>query len=220
VGGCVGWFGSELERADDQPAGVDYGGLVRYLVRFVGRQLLHRWRAFTFGDDWCVCGYGDDRYRRSDCHGGVVSVQYSVSNGLTALAAATAKSIVEINPGASIPAELVALDVSSSYLTSGTPISLLVELGTASATGTGSSYTPKKFGQAVGTALSTVKINDTVEPTSFVTAVAWEIVLPSGPFCYQWPLGREYFLAISTVNVVRLTASAICSVIVNAIFEE
>jgi hypothetical protein len=149
-----------------------------------------------------------------------VSVQYSVSNGLTALAAATAKSIVEINPGSSIPAELVALDVSSSYLTSGTPISLLVELGTASATGTGSSYTPKKFGQAVGTALSTVKINDTVEPTSFVTAVAWELVIPAGPFCYQWPLGREYFLAVSSVNVVRLTASAVCSVIVNAIFEE
>jgi hypothetical protein len=149
-----------------------------------------------------------------------VSVQYSVTNGLTALAAATAKTLIEINPGSSIPAELVALDVSSSYLTTGTPVSLLVELGTASATGTGSSYTPKKFGQAVGTALSTVKINDTVEPTSFVVAVAWEIVLPAGPFCYQWPLGREYFLAVSSVNAIRFTASAVCSVVTNAIFEE
>jgi hypothetical protein len=109
-----------------------------------------------------------------------VSVQYSVTTALTALAAATAKSMIEINPGSSIPAELIALDVSSSYSTAGTPLTLLVELGIASATGTGSSYTPKKFGQAVGTALSTVKINDTVEPTSFVTSIAWELVIPAG----------------------------------------
>jgi hypothetical protein len=149
-----------------------------------------------------------------------MSVQYSVSNGLTALAAATAKSIIEINPGSSLPGELISLDVSSSYLTSGTPISLLVELGVASATGTGTGFTPKRMGAAAGTALTTAKINDTVEPTSFVASFGWEIILPSGPFCYQWPLGREFYLAVSTINVIRLTASAICSVIANAVFEE
>lgn len=149
-----------------------------------------------------------------------MAVQYSVTTGLTALVAATAKTMIEINPGASIPVELCQLDVSSSYATAATPLTLLVELGTTTGTGTGSAYTPKRFGQSVGTALSTVKINDTVEPAGFAAVLAWELVLPTGPFSYLWPLGREYFMPTSTFNAIRLTASAIASVIVNAVFEE
>jgi hypothetical protein len=122
-----------------------------------------------------------------------MTVQYSASSGANSFTAA-AHTAIEINPGSSLPAELIAMDVSSPYLTTGTPISVLVELVSNTASGTGSSYTPKKFGQAVGTALSTTKINDTVEPSTPTVVMGWELVFPAGPFSYQWPLGREYFL--------------------------
>jgi len=128
--------------------------------------------------------------------------------------------MVEINPSANVPAELISLDVSSSYVTSATPITLLVELVSYATTGTGTTYTPKRYGQAVGTAQSTVKINDTIEPATPTVVAGWEIILPGGPFSYQWPLGREYLLTTSSVNGIRCTASAVCSVIVNATIEE
>lgn len=146
--------------------------------------------------------------------------QYSVTTGLTALAAATAKTMIEINPGANTPVELIGMDVSSSYLTSGTPVSLLVELVSYAASGTGTAYTPRRYGQAVGVATSTAKINDTVEPSTPTVVQGYELILPGGPFPWLWPAGREYFLSVSTFNGIRLTASAVCSVIVNAVFEE
>ncbi|MGZ6852442.1 MAG: hypothetical protein ACXVGC_00005, partial [Mycobacteriaceae bacterium] len=66
-----------------------------------------------------------------------MTAQYVINTGLTALTAATAKTLVEINTGANTPTELIALKVSSSYLTTATPITLTVELGTTTATGTG-----------------------------------------------------------------------------------
>jgi len=50
---------------------------------------------------------------------------------------ATAKTMVEMNPGANLPAELISVDISSSYATSATPITLLVELMAYTGTGTG-----------------------------------------------------------------------------------
>jgi hypothetical protein len=148
-----------------------------------------------------------------------VTVQYSVSTGANSFTAA-AHTAIEINPGSSMPAELVAMDISSPYLTSGTPISVLVELVSNTASGTGTGYTPKKFGQAVGTALSTTKINDSVEPSTPTVVMGWELVFPAGPFSYQWPLGREYFLGVSTFNAIRVTPSATITLVVNAVFEE
>ncbi|MGZ4555720.1 MAG: hypothetical protein ACXVXZ_08235 [Mycobacteriaceae bacterium] len=154
-----------------------------------------------------------------------MTAQYAIQTGLTALTAATAKTLVEINTGANTPTELIALKVSSSYLTSATPITLTVELGTTTATGTGTAFTPKRTGQAVGVAQSTVKINDTVEPTGFTVVDAWDLTLPGDRIDYLWPLGREYFLGpmtsgTSALNAIRVTASAACSVRVTAWIEE
>lgn len=149
-----------------------------------------------------------------------MSVQYSVTSGLTALSAATAKTLIEMNPDSSTPAELIALTVSSSYLTVATPASLLVELGTATGTGTGTSFTAKRMGAAQGTADTTCKINDTVEPSSITVLHAWDLVLPGDRLDYIWPLGREFMLQASTFNVIRLTASAALSARVTAWFEE
>lgn len=150
-----------------------------------------------------------------------MTAQYAVTTGLTALTAATPKTLIEINPNANTPAELIALTVSSSYLTSATPLSLTVELGTATATGTGTSFTAKKVGQSVGTSSATLKINDTVEPSTFVAVHAWDLVLPGDRLDYLWPLGREFFLGTSTINVIRVTSSAgTPSVRATAWFEE
>lgn len=149
-----------------------------------------------------------------------MTAQYAVTTGLTALSASTAKTMVELNMDSSTPGELISLTVGSSYLTSATPVTLLVELGTTTATGTGSSFTPKRLGQAQGTADATVKINDTVEPTGFAAVVAWDLVLPGDRLDYLWPLGREYFLGTSTLNAIRLTASAAVSCRVSLSFEE
>lgn len=149
-----------------------------------------------------------------------MTVQFSATNGLTALVATTAKTMIELATTANTPAELISLDVSSSYLTSATPLTLLVELVNYTATGTGTTYTGRKYGQAIGAAQTTVKINDTVEPSTPTIIAGWELIIPSGPFSYQWPLGREYLLSTSTFTGIRLTASAICSAIVNLTYEE
>lgn len=133
-------------------------------------------------------------------------VQYSVTTGLTALVAATAKTMIEVATTANTPAELVALSVSSSYLTTATPLTLTVELGTYSATGTGTAYTPKRVGAAAGASTSTAKINDTVEPAGFTQFHAWDLTLPGDRLDYQWPLGREYMFIPSAFNGIRLTA--------------
>lgn len=142
--------------------------------------------------------------------------QYSVTTGLTALTAATAKTMIEINPDANTPGELIAITVSSSYLTTATPIGLQVELCTYSATGTGTTSTIKRVGQGVGTATFASKVNDTVEPAGAAVIHGWDLVLPGDRLDYLWPLGREYFLNTSTFNGIRLTATAVASCRVTA----
>lgn len=135
-----------------------------------------------------------------------MSAQYSVTTGLTALTAATAKTMIELTSTANTPGELIALSVSSSYITTATPLTLTVELGTYTATGTGTTYTPKRVGTGVGSAQTTAKINDTVEPTGFTSIHVWDLTLPGDRLDYQWPLGREYFLATSAINGIRITS--------------
>lgn len=145
--------------------------------------------------------------------------QYAIPSGAVSLSASTAKTAIELTMGGNTPGEVISLDVSSSYVTAGTPIDLLVELGTITATGTGTSKTPIRMGSASGTASDTAKVNDSVEPTGFSQILAWDLVIPSGPWCYQWPLGREFYLATSNLYAVRFTASASCTVRANLVYE-
>jgi hypothetical protein len=82
----------------------------------------------------------------------------------------------------------------------------IVDICTYTATGTGTAYTPKKHGQAVGTAETTAKVNMTVEGAG--VAVLWSEVY-ANPFTFriQYPLGRELFHAVSTVMGIRLNPS-------------
>lgn len=145
-----------------------------------------------------------------------MAVQYVITTGKTALVAATAKTVIEGSSTANVPPEWISLDVSFDG-TSGTPV--LIELLTFSTTGTGTGYTPKKYGQAVGVAASTWKINDTVEPSTPTVLLAW-LVSPASGLFYQWPLGRELFHPVSTVQAIRLTAPAVVNYIANLTIEE
>lgn len=84
----------------------------------------------------------------------------------------------------------------------------VVEFVTFAATGTGTGYTPKRHGTAIGTAVSTWKVNMTVEGTT--AAVVWGEAY-ANPFTLrlQYPLGREFLHPASQVMGIRLTPSVI-----------
>lgn len=147
-----------------------------------------------------------------------MTVQYAVTTGAVALTAATAKTVVEVTTTANVPCEWISVDIMFDGVTA-TAVPVRVDFCTYAATGTGTAYTPKRLGQAVGSPASTVKINDTVEPTTPVILFSWYISPTSG-LLYQWPLGRELFHNVSTIQGIRLTAPAGVNAIVNLGIEE
>lgn len=147
-----------------------------------------------------------------------MTVQYTVTTGSTALVAATAKTMIELSSSANVPAEWIACDITFNGVTA-SAVPVTVDFCTYTATGTGTTYTPKRFGQALGTAATTAKINDTVEPSTPTVLFSW-FIPPTSGVQYQWPLGRELFQGTSVVQGIRLTAPAIVNAIVNLTFEE
>jgi hypothetical protein len=148
-----------------------------------------------------------------------LATQYVVTTSNIALAAATAKTVVEgVTDVNGPPPEWVALDITFDSVTA-TAVPVRADFCTYAATGTGTAYVPKRMGQAVGVARSTWKINDTVEPTTPVILFSWWIP-PTTGLMYQWPLGRELFHPTSTVQGLRLTAPAAVNAIVNLTIEE
>jgi hypothetical protein len=147
-----------------------------------------------------------------------MAVQYTITTGTVALSAATARTVIEGSTTANVPSEWIALDISFDGVTA-TAVPVRVDLCTYTATGTGTGYTAKRLGQAIGTAQSTFKINDTVEPSTPTILLSW-LIPPTGGLFYQWPLGRELFHNVSTVQGIRLTAPAAVNAIVNLTIEE
>jgi hypothetical protein len=147
-----------------------------------------------------------------------VAVQYIITTGTVALAAATAKTVIELTSNANLPPEWIAVDITFDGVNA-SAVPVKADFCTYTATGTGTAYTPKRFGQALGTASTTAKINDTVEPTTPVVLFSWYLPPTSG-ISFQWPLGRELFQAVSIVQGIRLTAPAAVNAIVNLTIEE
>ncbi len=133
-------------------------------------------------------------------------VQFDISSGTvtTGFTASVARTMIEGVSTANVPPEWCEYFVSNQAATGYT----IVEFCTYAATGTGTVYVPKRHGQAVGVAASTWKVNDTVEPTTPV--VVWAEVY-ANPFSLriQYPLGREFFHAVSTVQGIRVTPSVV-----------
>lgn len=147
-----------------------------------------------------------------------MTVQYVISTSNVALTAATAKTVIEGVSTANVPLEWIAVDITFDGVTA-TAVPVRVDFCTYAATGTGTANTPKKLGQAQGNAQSTWKINDTVEPTTPTILFSW-YVPPTSGLQYLWPLGRELFHGVSTVQGIRLTAPATVNAIVNLVIEE
>lgn len=147
-----------------------------------------------------------------------MTVQFVTHSGPVALAAATAKTVVVGTTTANTPCEWIACDITFDGVTS-TAVPVLAEFVTYATSGTGTSTTPGRLGQAIGAAQTTWKVNNTVEPTTPVVLFSW-LIPPTSGLWYQWPLGRELFHNVSTNMGVRLTAPAAVNVRVNVTSEE
>lgn len=149
-----------------------------------------------------------------------MATQYSVSTGSISLVAATAKTCIELPTSATAGLTVIGLELSFSHTAAS---SCVVEWGTFVTTGTATTVTPLKYGTGQGVAANTgtVKIANTVEPSTFSAATlpSWIIPLP-GMYSVLYPMGREMFQPASINRCLRLTAVAAGSVRINLYFEQ
>jgi hypothetical protein len=150
-----------------------------------------------------------------------MAAQFIIPTGTVALTAAAAKTVIEIPTGSTLDFVVVAFEVSFSAAAAG---SAVVEWGTFTTTGTGTTVTAGKFGTNQGFAaiLGTVKVADTVEPSGFAVAAnvpAWIIPLP-GMYSILYPAGREMYQPVSINRAVRITSTLACNVKANLIIEQ
>lgn len=146
--------------------------------------------------------------------------QFVISTGSITTVAATAKTAIEIPSGATFPFIVISMEVMSAATAAGT---LIVEWGTYTTTGTGTTVTPQKWGvdQSVAASLGTVKVADSVEPSGFArgTLPAWVIPLP-GMYSILYPYGRELYQPVSVNRAIRVTSSLASPVYVNLVIEQ
>jgi hypothetical protein len=149
-----------------------------------------------------------------------MATQYVISTGSMTLVAATAKTAIEIPTGATLPFVVIGLEVMSAATAAGT---LVVEWGTYTTTGTGTTVTPQKIGvdQSVAATLGTVKINDTVEPSGFAVGTLPNFVIPlPGMYSILYPYGREMYQPVSTLRALRVNSSLASPVRINLYIEQ
>lgn len=139
---------------------------------------------------------------------------FSVATGSTALVASTAKTVIELATGATVTNAWAQFDVCFNGVTA-TAVPVLCEIVRYTATGTGTTYTPNKIGAAQDVAaVTTAKINDTVEPSTPTVLAAYFIPPTSGltlPFIVQPQVG----MVGSQFQGLRLTAPAVVNYVAN-----
>jgi hypothetical protein len=146
----------------------------------------------------------------------VTVVQYYIAWNSVTLVAATAKTILELPSPANCSPQIEELVIGCDASTAG---SLVIEWGTFATTGTGTAATPQKWrgDRTIDSAISSAKVADTVEPTTFTqgtlgAALYPAVVIPLPMwYVFQWPLDHEFAVAESTNFGVRLTASTSCA---------
>jgi hypothetical protein len=132
--------------------------------------------------------------------------QYVIRTGAVSLVAATAKVVIELPTSSTAGILITGLELcfSRSVIT---VTSVLVEWGTYTTTGTGTSLTPQQYGvgQGIAADVGTVKVNDSVNPSGFASAglPSWRIPLP-GMYTVLLPNGREMFQPASTNWCLRV----------------
>lgn len=146
--------------------------------------------------------------------------QFAVHTQQMTLVAATAKTLIELPTNASASLILVGLELGSAASAAG---SIVLEWGTYTTTGTGTTVTPAKVGANQGPAanVGTVKINNTAEPAGFAIGTGWSITIPlPGMYSVLYPAGREPYQPISTNRAFRVTSTLASPVRLNVIFEQ
>lgn len=144
--------------------------------------------------------------------------QYVATVDAIALAAATAKTAMELITGASTRGIITSWWVEFDGVTAAN-VPVKVELTRASAGITGTSITAVKYKDYAPAAITTVKHTATVEGT--VTDVL-EIhrVPPTSGILIMYPLGREVEVPVSSFLRLRLTAAQVVNATVGFAWEE
>ena len=77
--------------------------------------------------------------------------------------------------------------------------------------GTGTAYTPKASNgdAALVAAATTAKTAYSVAPTGVTVVRSWEFPLPTGPFDFEYPLGREFTIPVSKFYGYRFTTTTV-----------
>lgn len=150
--------------------------------------------------------------------------QYTVTTGLTSLAAATTRIACAIATGATVAAEIIAFDVTfDSVATGAGAIPVRVELvRTSTVSSGGAAFTPISWDKYLHASATTARINDTVDGTVVSIVKSW-LVTPTAGLAYQFPLGRELVCAHSDWLELRLisqTGMTTCNYECNLDFEE
>jgi hypothetical protein len=147
-----------------------------------------------------------------------VANQYVVSTGSVTLVAATAKTCLEFPTSATTPVVITCLEVMSAAVAAGT---LTVEWGTYTVSGTGTTVTAAKWGsdQSIAAIMGTLKVANTVEPTSFAAIMPNFVIPLPGMYSIVYPFGREMYQPISTLRALRVNSTLASPVRVNLYFE-
>lgn len=136
-----------------------------------------------------------------------MAAQYDITTGAltSGFTASVARTLLEgVTDASGPPPEWIDYHVYNMAVSGFT----VVEFCTYAATGTGTAATARKHGQAVGVSRSTWKSAMTVEGTT--PTVLWhETYLNPFSLRIQYPLGRELFHPVSTVQGIRVNTSVV-----------
>lgn len=132
---------------------------------------------------------------------------YGVDAPLVALTAATAQYMLGLATASTVDCDLIDAAIGCDSVSGG---SLRVELVSWTTDGTGTAYTPKQMnaGSFGRSSVTSAKVVYTVAPSGTIVVLkTWDLVLPTGPFELQWPLGREIHVPVSKFYGIRFTPS-------------
>ena len=135
--------------------------------------------------------------------------KYSVTSGLTSLAASTTKVACQLATGSTITNTITAIDIGfDSVATGAGAIPVKVQLVRATgASSAGSSATPAKLHPTLAASVTTARINDTTDGSSPSIIKEW-LVSPTAGLSIQFPLGREPEMGVSDFLELRLVSQS------------
>jgi hypothetical protein len=153
-----------------------------------------------------------------------VARKYSVSSGLTSLAASTTIVACQLATSTTVTLTILGFDISFDSTATGAgaiPVRVQLARPTAASSG-GATMTPTVWNKGDLAAQATARKNDTAAGTSPTVIKEW-LVSPTAGFSYLFPQGREITMPISDFLELKLISQAgmtTCNYIGNLDLEE